>query len=67
MRVRWIVRMHDLSLPHSCAAIRRMGVLQVDTVHVVARSPYLVPWSRLRAYDPAWLDAIAPALPAEPT
>ncbi len=38
--------------------IRRMGVLQIDTIHVVARSPYLVLWSRLGAYDPEWLDAL---------
>jgi uncharacterized protein YcaQ len=37
------------------AAIRRMGVLQIDTISVVARSPYLVLWSRLGDYDPAWL------------
>jgi uncharacterized protein YcaQ len=36
-------------------AIRRMGVLQIDTISVVARSPYLVLWSRLGDYDPAWL------------
>lgn len=39
------------------AAIRRMGVLQIDTISVVARSPYLVLWSRLGDYPPAWLDA----------
>jgi len=38
--------------------IRRMGVLQIDTIHIVARSPYFVLWSRLGAYDPAWLDAL---------
>jgi uncharacterized protein YcaQ len=38
------------------AAIRRMGVLQIDTISVVARSPYLVLWSRLGDYDPAWLE-----------
>ncbi|MCI0437160.1 MAG: winged helix DNA-binding domain-containing protein [Gemmatimonadetes bacterium] len=38
--------------------IRRMGALQIDTIHVVARSPYLVLWSRLGDYDPAWLDAL---------
>jgi len=38
------------------AAIRRMGALQIDTIHVVARSPYLVLWSRLGDYEPAWLD-----------
>lgn len=37
-------------------AIRRMGVLQIDTISVVARSPYLVLWSRLGEYDPAWLE-----------
>src|SRR5437868_2570877 len=37
-------------------AIRRMGVLQIDTISVVARSPYLVLWSRLGDYEPAWLD-----------
>lgn len=40
------------------AAIRRMAVLQIDTIHVVARSPYLVLFSRLGAYDPAWLDEL---------
>jgi len=35
--------------------IRRMGVLQIDTISVVARSPYLVLWSRLGDYDPDWL------------
>ena len=38
--------------------IRRMGVLQIDTIHVVARSPYLVLFSRLGVYDPAWLDEL---------
>ncbi len=40
------------------AAIRRMGALQIDTIHVVARSPYLVLWSRLGAYEPRWLDEL---------
>jgi uncharacterized protein YcaQ len=38
------------------AQIRRMGALQIDTISVVARSPYLVLWSRLGAFDTAWLD-----------
>ena len=42
--------------PDVLAAIRRMGVLQIDTIHVVARSPYLTLFSRLGEYDPAWLD-----------
>lgn len=37
-------------------AIRRMGALQIDTIHVIARSPYLVLWSRLGPYEPRWLD-----------
>lgn len=40
------------------AAIRRMGVLQIDTISVVARSPYFVLWSRLGDYDPAWLEQL---------
>ncbi len=40
------------------AAIRRMGVLQIDTIHVVARSPYFVLWSRLGDYEPRWLDEL---------
>lgn len=38
--------------------IRRLGCLQIDTIHVVARSPYFVLWSRLGEYDPAWLDEL---------
>lgn len=40
------------------AEIRRMGALQIDTISVVARSPYLVLWSRLGAYRPEWLDEL---------
>jgi uncharacterized protein len=39
-------------------AIRRMGVLQIDTISVVARSPYLVLFSRLGAYEARWLDEL---------
>jgi len=42
------------------AAVRRciaaMQLLQIDTIHVVARSPYLVLFSRLGHYPMAWLD-----------
>jgi uncharacterized protein YcaQ len=38
--------------------IRKMSALQIDTIHVVARSPYLVLWSRLGNYDPRWLDEL---------
>lgn len=39
-------------------AIQRMGVLQIDTISVVARSPYFVLFSRLGAYDAMWLDEL---------
>jgi hypothetical protein len=39
-------------------AIRRMGLLQIDTIHVIRRSPYLVLWSRLGDYPPEWLDEL---------
>src|ERR687894_1162669 len=38
--------------------VRRMGVLQIDSIAVVARSPYLVLWSRLGSYEPRWLDEL---------
>jgi uncharacterized protein YcaQ len=38
--------------------IRRLHGVQIDTIHVVARSPYLVLWSRLGHYDPRWLDEL---------
>lgn len=38
------------------AAIARMRVLQIDTINVVARSPYLVLFSRLGGYRKEWLE-----------
>jgi uncharacterized protein YcaQ len=40
------------------AAIRRMGALQIDTISVVNRSPYLVLWTRVGDFEPRWLDAL---------
>lgn len=37
-------------------AIARMRMLQIDSIHVVARSPYMVLFSRLGAYRQSWLD-----------
>ena len=39
-------------------SIRRTGLLQLDTINVVARSHYLVMLSRVGLYDPADLDAL---------
>ncbi len=44
-------RFQDIS-----ACISRMSLLQIDTINVVARSPYLVLFSRLGDYPPVWLD-----------
>lgn len=41
---------------HLLAAIDRMALLQIDTIHVVARSPYLVLHARLGHYPTRWLD-----------
>ncbi|MGJ0481348.1 winged helix-turn-helix domain-containing protein [Pantoea agglomerans] len=38
------------------SCISRMSLLQIDTIHVVARSPYLVLFSRLGNYPQAWLE-----------
>jgi uncharacterized protein YcaQ len=38
--------------------IIRMGVLQIDTINIVARSQYIVLWSRLGSYPLNWLDEL---------
>jgi len=38
------------------AVVERMRLLQIDSIHVVARSPYLVLHARLGDYPPEWLD-----------
>ncbi|WP_394779687.1 winged helix-turn-helix domain-containing protein [Undibacterium sp.] len=43
---------------HVLASIRNMSALQIDTINVVARSPYLVLWSRIGAYPHEWLDEL---------
>ncbi len=42
-------------------AVARMQMLQIDTIHVVARSPYLVLFSRLGDYPAQWLDELLEA------
>ena len=38
------------------ACVQRMALLQIDTIHVVNRSPYLVLFARLGQYPPVWLE-----------
>lgn len=45
----------DASKADIAAAIRRMHVLQIDTISVVNRSPYLVLYSRIGAFEQRWL------------
>src|SRR5215813_5574997 len=37
------------------AAIQQMSILQIDTINIVNRSPYLVLWSRIGAFPLHWL------------
>src|ERR671922_1699842 len=53
--------LHDTPKPRATkkavrSIIRQMHILQIDTINVIARSPYLVLWSRLGDYQPRWLD-----------
>jgi uncharacterized protein YcaQ len=49
---------HPATKADVLATIRRMEQLQIDSIHVVARSPYLALWSRLGDYEPRWLDEL---------
>jgi uncharacterized protein len=41
--------------------VEQIGCVQIDTLHVVRRSHYLVLWSRLGTYNPADFDALQSA------
>lgn len=38
--------------------VNQIGCVQIDTLHMVRRSHYLVPWSRMGTYEPADFDAL---------
>lgn len=40
------------------AAVQRMGMLQIDSIHVIARSQYLVLHARVGDYPETWLDEL---------
>lgn len=48
-------RQHKVKKADLLDTIRRIGVLQIDTISVVNRSPYVVLWSRLGGYPLNWL------------
>ena len=55
--------LHDRPQPRATkkavrSIIRQMHLLQIDSINVIARSPYLVLWSRLGDYNPRWLDEL---------
>lgn len=41
--------------------VDQIGCIQIDTLHMVRRSHYLVLWSRLGSYDPGDIDALTSA------
>lgn len=48
----------DISARHVHRAMQHLGVLQIDSVNVFARSHYLPLFSRLGSYDPVLLDRV---------
>ncbi|WP_380181433.1 winged helix-turn-helix domain-containing protein [Kalamiella sp. sgz302252] len=46
----------EAQFPDVINSVRQMSLLQIDTIHVVARSPYLVLFSRLGDYPQGWLN-----------
>jgi uncharacterized protein YcaQ len=51
-------RPRSVTIQHLRAAIRRLGLLQIDCVNVVCAAHYMVPFSRLGPYDRAAFDEL---------
>jgi uncharacterized protein len=47
------------NLDSAYEVVDHLGAVQIDTLHMVARSHYLVLWSRLGAYDPQLFERLA--------
>jgi hypothetical protein len=47
------------SLDSVYEVVDRLGAVQIDTLHVVSRSHYIVIWSRLGVFDPKLFDRLA--------
>ncbi len=49
----------DIPAPHTLyEVIDQIGCVQIDTLHMVRRSQYLIPWSRVGTYEPAAFDEL---------
>jgi uncharacterized protein YcaQ len=38
--------------------ISKLGIIQIDTINIVARAPYFSVWSRVGEYDPNWINEL---------
>jgi len=48
----------DVQKVDALRAIQKIGILQIDTINIVARAPYFALWSRLGNYPLEWVDEL---------